>query len=440
MPIAYGLGPVVNVPFNNTNWLFIANRWLSFNPSISKYNTSLLIFVTYVDLAENKSWIEAYSVPYNVGWVINDPGGKIKYIVLTAYVNLSSRPFKVVPAKPPVIERDQSINVGPYTVYNCSEEPPSPPTFYEGGYYTTVYSPTTMCDGFTGPIPLAWVTWSNGILNEYENYGLNLALTVIITGNTAWYATAYENDQFTTIGLSYSENVNWAENTGYVLGSSVTGGGGSAYIYYEGTFAIVNYSEYVYNTHLGTYEYVGQVPVVEVISVSTPAGSSTATETLPASYDFGNGPITMMYNGLIALAEQELGYPVLNQSTVVTYASWEQGASGPGCATLSPGQGLNNLVWNILLESVDEQYQLSGPELGYELGGLGGLETIDMAIEEGLISASSALADFLGPPFGVIVDLIGLLIPSNTQINVQQMALTIYVPSSNANYVTGTSQ
>ncbi len=59
------------------------------------------------------------------------------------------------------------------------------------------------------------------------------------------------------------------------------------------------------------------------------------------------------------------------------------------------------------MESVDEQYQLSGPELGYELGGLGGLG----------------------------IDLIGLLMPLNTQTNVQQTELTIYVPTSNVNYV-----
>ncbi|MGC8606347.1 MAG: hypothetical protein ACP5L5_02160 [Vulcanisaeta sp.] len=420
VPIAYGFGSVVNLPFNNTNWRFVANKWLLFNPSIGEYNTSLLVFVTYIDPATNRSWITAVSIPYNIGWVMNKQGS-VRYIVLTAYINLTTKPFKLIPTKPPTIPSDQPIQVGPYTVYNCSEQGPSPPTFYEAGYYTTVYSPTTMCDGFTGPIPLAWVTWSNGIVNEYENYGLNLALQASIIGATDWYATGYDNGQFGTIGVSYSENVYWAENTGDILTSSVVGGG-SMYIYYEGTFAIVNYSEYVYNMRLGIYEYVGQVPVVEVISVSTPAGSSTSTQALPGNYDFGNGPISYIYNGLIPLAEQELGYPVLNQSTVVTYASWQEGSNGPGCTILNPGQGPNELAWSILLESVDEQYRLSGPELGYELGGLG-LET-----------ASSALAEFLRP-FGIFVDLISPLVPLNTQINVQQTALAIYVPTSNANYV-----
>ena len=404
VPIAYGFGSVINLPFNNTNWRFVANKWLSFNPSVDLYNTSLLVFVTYIDSTTNRSWITAVSIPYNVGWVMKNQGS-VRYIVLTTYINLTTKPFRIVPANPPVIQRDQSITVGPYTVYNCSEQDPSPPTFYEAGYYTTVYSPTTMCDGFTGPIPLAWVTWSNGIVNEYENYGLNLALETSIVGTINWYATDYYNGRFGTIGVSYSENVYWAENTGDILTSSVVSEG-SMYIYYEGTFAIVNYSEYVYNMRLGIYEYVGQVPVVEVISVSTPAGSSTSTQSLPGNYDFGNGPISYIYNGLIPLAEQELGYPVLNQSTVVTYASWQEGSNGPGCTTLNPAQGPNELVWAILLQSVDEQYQLSGPELRYELGGLG-----------------------LG------INLIGLLMPLNTLINVRQTALAIYVPTSNVNHV-----
>ncbi|MGC9153970.1 MAG: hypothetical protein ACP5GY_09655, partial [Vulcanisaeta sp.] len=110
VPIAYSFGSVINLPFNNTNWRFVASKWLSFNPSIGEYNTSLLVFVTYIDPATNSSWITAVSVPYNIGWVTNKPGS-VRYIVLTAYINLTTKPFRIVPANPPVIQRDQSITV-----------------------------------------------------------------------------------------------------------------------------------------------------------------------------------------------------------------------------------------------------------------------------------------------------------------------------------------
>ena len=359
-PIAYGYGSVINVPFSNTDWLFVANKWLSFNPSINEYDTSLLIFITYIDFTENRSWIEAYSVPYNIGWIINSLG-KTRYIVLTAYVNLSTKSFRLAlirrsQTNQPIINLTNTSSV--YTEYNCLEQATVTP---EISNEPQIYKPVLYCYGFTGPIPLVWVTWGKGILNEYKNYGLNLLLIVSVYGEISWYAISYESGQFTTIGISYNEAVNWGANTGPILTNPVTNGS-SAYVYYDGTFVIINYSEYVYNTHLNADEYAGQMPIVEVIGISTSLNGP-----LGISYDYGNGPISMMYDGLIALAEQELGYPVLNRSTVVTYMGWKQGVGGPGCTTRSPGQGLGVIEWGMPIVSIKQYHQLNIPELIYEL-------------------------------------------------------------------------
>lgn len=405
VPIAYGFGPVVDVPFKNVNWRFIANKWLAFNPSTGEYDTSLLIFITYVAFTKNESWIEAYSVPYNTAWVMNGPRS-IRYIMLTAYVNLSTKSFRLT-----LIGRSQTdqsiINLASassaYTEYNCLEQAAVTPKLSNEAQ---MYKPALYCYGFTGPIPLVWVTWSNAILNEYKRYGLNFELETTVYGEISWYAISYEDDRFTTIGISYNEAVDWGVNTGPILTNSVTNGD-SAYVYYDGTLVTMNYSEYVYNIHLNAYEYVGQVPIIEVISVST-----SSSGPLGADYDYGNGPISMIYNALVPLAEQYLGYPVLNQSTVVTYTGWDgpEGIEAEGCVSMSPYQEPNGYTeWIINLENVTQLYQLSEAELGYEF---------------------SALGLFLGP-FDIIVDLIGLLIPPNTQTNVQQTMLTIGVPTNN---------
>ena len=70
VPITYGFGPVIYVPFSNANWRFIINRWVSFNSDVNRYNMSLLIFITYIDLTRNESWLVAFSVPYSVNWVM----------------------------------------------------------------------------------------------------------------------------------------------------------------------------------------------------------------------------------------------------------------------------------------------------------------------------------------------------------------------------------
>ncbi|WP_245522559.1 hypothetical protein [Vulcanisaeta distributa] len=403
VPIAYGFSSMVSVPFNNTNWLFIANRWLSFNPSVNEYNTSLLVFITYIDFTRNESWIEAYSVPYNIGWVMGNPG-RIKYIVLTAYINLSSKPFRVVPVKQlpqgqPVINSASKDPV--YTEYNCVEQSPTAPKLTNGPY---IYYPILNCYGFTGPIPLDWITWSQGITNEYKNYGLDFLIDVFYSGRFTWDAVGYyENGGFSTIGTSYQASVNWNPPIMDIGDSGYLTQPGSFYFAYDGSFALANYTEYYYNIHTG-YVYVGNVVISEVISVSSTSWFVYGT-------DYGNGPISYIYKVLILLAEQGLGYPALNKSTIVTYASWVYGRQGPGCGVISSEPISSFYAWWLTLESLTTTYGVSPAQLGVTLGTIG--------VE----------------PAEILLDLIGLTLPPNTSISLIHTEFEIEAPTNNLYHI-----
>jgi len=46
------------------------------------------------------------------------------------------------------------------------------------------------------------------------------------------------------------------------------------------------------------------------------------------AFDYGNGTISMLYNGAITLSQQYFGYPALNASTVVDYAAFIYTSTG----------------------------------------------------------------------------------------------------------------
>jgi hypothetical protein len=94
--VSMGYSTTLIVPFSNANWQYVIGRWASLGIPFSDYETSMLIFVTYVK--GNESWIVPLVIPYNVGWVI---GGTTqptspRYIVVNAFINVNElRPNKV---------------------------------------------------------------------------------------------------------------------------------------------------------------------------------------------------------------------------------------------------------------------------------------------------------------------------------------------------------
>jgi len=245
--VAMGYSSILIVPFNSTNWLYALGKWASLGIPFSGYNTSMLVFITYMH--GNESWIVPLLIPYNVGWAYRALGKSTpltatlsaatpRYIVVNAYINVNElRPSKVVPVRLNGTVTDPQVfgTYNGYTVYNCSLSGPEPPSIYTTSY---VFQPTSTCLGFNGSLPIAWATWSNGVIQSDQ--GLQFELNIYFSGTINWDAMSTD---YGDLGTSYSANENWIlSSPTYTIGSQITQPG-SVYWYYGGaTWAIVNYT------------------------------------------------------------------------------------------------------------------------------------------------------------------------------------------------------
>jgi hypothetical protein len=431
--VAMGYSSILIVPFNDSNWQYVLGKWASLGIPFSEYNTSMLVFVTYIK--GNESWILPLLVPYNVGWVI---GGTTqptspRYIVVNAFINVNElRPNKVVPVRLNSTVTDPQVfgTYNGYTVYNCSLSGPQPPTYT--GF--TAYVPTSECVGINGSLPIAWVTWSNGVIQS--DSGLQLQLIIDFSGTMNWDAMA---TGYGDIGTSYSANENWnlAFLNAVQLGSQITQPG-SVYWYYGGaTWAIVNYEVVVCNL-AGYCSQVGTTTVSEVLYVPP-----NDTNVNPA-FDYGNGTISMLYNGAITLSQQYFGYPALNASTVVDYAMFVGGSyadapwevaiwecNGP----VYVNTGVSGTYYTITLGGVETAYGLSTAEVGTELGGLA-FDILVGAASAATGPEAAPLIELLDQVGSAIFEIAGLLIPPQTSSSVTQTTLEIGgVTSSTSLYI-----
>ena len=361
--VSMGYSTTLIVPFSNANWQYVIGRWASLGIPFSDYETSMLIFITY--MKGNESWILPLVIPYNVGWTI---GGTTqttspRYIVVNALINVNElRPNEVVPVElNSTVTDPQAFGIYyNYTIYNCSLSGPQPPTYPSG---STVYQPTSDCIGINGSLPIAWVTWSNGVIQNKGDSGLWFQLVIDFSGTINWDAMAAG---YGDIGTSYSAPENWAlgfENA-VQLGSEVTQPG-SVYWYYGGaTWAIVRYDAWYVDTTTGIVYYMGTTTVSEVLYV--PPNDINVN---PA-FDYGNGTISMLYNGAITLSQQYFGYPALNASTVVDYAIFSNGGLLQCNGPVYTYTGASGTYYTITLGGVETAYSLSTAELGTGLGGL----------------------------------------------------------------------
>ncbi|WP_238376015.1 hypothetical protein [Vulcanisaeta sp. EB80] len=419
--VAMGYSSILIVPFNDSNWQYVLGKWASLGIPFSDYETSMLIFITYVK--GNESWIVPLLVPYNVGWAI---GGTTqptspRYILVNAFINVNElRPNKVVPVKLNSTVTDPQVfgTYNGYTIYNCSLSGPQPPTYSSD---STMYQPTSDCIGINGSLPIAWATWSNGVIQNDQ--GLQFQLAIDFSGTMNWDAMA---TNYGNIGTSYSAPENWAlafENA-VQLGSRVTQPG-SVYWYYGGaTWGIVNYEVYYVDTYSGNYYQVGTTTVSEVLYVPP-----YDTNVNPA-FDYGNGTISMLYNGATALSQQYFGYPALNTSTVVDYAAFIYTSTGQEylyqCkGPVNANTGVSGTYYTITLGGVETAYSLSTAEIGTELGGLAFDILVDAAAEAMTEGGATPLIEFLNQVGSAIFDIAGLLIPPQTSSSVTQTTLEI---------------
>jgi len=429
--VAMGYSSILIVPFNSTNWLYALGKWASLGIPFSGYNTSMLVFITYMH--GNESWIVPLLIPYNVGWVYRALGKSTpltatlsaatpRYIVVNAYINVNElRPSRVVPVRLNGTVTDPQVfgTYNGYTVYNCSLSGPQPPNIYT----SYVFQPTSTCLGFNGSLPIAWATWSNGVIQNDE--GLQFELNIYFSGTINWNAMSTD---YGDLGTSYSAKENWVlSSPTYTIGSQITQPG-SVYWYYENaTWAIVNYEVYeVWYVDVPIMYYVGTTTVSEVLYVPPNDAYGNA-------YDYGNGPISMFYNGSIALSQQYFGYPALNASTVVDYAAFEYTPYGEELwecnGPVTNASTTSGTAYAITLGGVNTAYSLSAAEIGTELGGLAFDALVEVATE-GEATPLEILLNYVGSS---IFDIAGLLIPPSTSTTVTSTYLEFFDVTTGTN-------
>jgi hypothetical protein len=344
--VSMGYSTTLIVPFSNVNWQYVINKWVLLGVSSSEYETSMLIFITYV--RGNESWILPLVIPYNVAWAIKNP----RYIVVNAFINVNSiKPSEVIPAMPgtTAVNLQLPSNHSDYTAYNCDLSAPKPPP-------ETAFKPEITCLGFNGSLPATWVTLSNGVIQNDE--GLQFELNIYFSGTINWDAMAAG---YGDIGTSYSANENWVlSSPTYTIGSQITQPG-SLYWYYENaTWAIVNYTVWFVNSSMGTY-HLGNATVFEVLYV--PPNDHYIGMVL----DYGNGSVSLLY---YLASKHYLEYPA---SSIINYAAFVYTGqeylyqcNGP----VTNASTTSGTAYAITLGGVNTAYGLSLAELGTGLGGL----------------------------------------------------------------------
>jgi hypothetical protein len=220
------------------------------------------------------------------------------------------------------------------------------------------------------------------------------------------------------IGTSYSAPENWG-----ILSKEFTIGSltqpGSVYWYYgNATWAIVNYEILEYIQY--HWYRVGTTTVSEVLYVPP-----YDTNVNPA-FDYGNGTISMLYNGAITLSQQYFGYPALNASTVVDYAIFRNGYMLQCNGPVNENAGG---MYTITLGGVETAYSLSTAELGTGLGGL----AFDLLVGAAAGPEAAPLIELLDQVGSAIFEIAGLLIPPQTSSSVASTYIEFF------NVTTGTN-
>jgi hypothetical protein len=370
--VSMGYSQSLVIPFNDSNWRYAIGRWASLNVPFSDYETSMLIFVTYVE--GNESWILPLVIPYNVGWVIKNS----RYIVVDALINVNElRPNEVVPAMPGITSVNLQIpsNHSDYTTYNCNLNPPKPPP-------ETTFKPKIACLGLKGSLPIAWATWDKDVIKN--DSGLSIDLTIDFWGAIRWDAMA---TGYGDIGTSYSALENVFLGYSVVLSSQVTQSSpeyqvtqpGSLYWYYGGaTWAIVNYTVWYVNSTMGTY-HLGNVTVFEVLYV--PPNDHYIGMVL----DYGNGPVSLLYY----LASRH--YLECPAPSIVDYAAFIYTSTGQEYLYECNGPVTNiSIAYAITLGGLSAVYGLGPAQLGTTLTDLSlGSEGLGMPPPQASLSLTS---------------------------------------------------
>ncbi|BDR93348.1 hypothetical protein [Vulcanisaeta souniana] len=435
-PMKHTYGSVITLPFNESAWSFIINKWLGTGMPVNDYNTSLLVFVTYI--SGNDSWVVPIIIPYNVGWVLAARDVKVapmnpavpRYIVVSININVNTiKPFKVIQMKiNSTGEIDPQVfgSYGGYVLYNCSVSGPQPEIYMPLPYE---FIPESTCLGINGTLPLAWVTWDKSV-RQYDNKLLTY-LGVYYSGTVSWDALA---TNYGDTGTSYSTGESWT--LAISINMSSTQGPGSLYWAYGGTWALVKYDAWYVDVTTGYTWYLGSATVSEILYVPR-------QEQLTYGVDYGNGPISTLYYGAIAVSKGLIGYPVLNASSVIDYASFTPNpligaeqlsmCNGPVYNTT----GTLGTIYYITLGGI--KYAISTAQLGTGIGslaaGIASLATPSpYSIIAGIVATGLGIASIIPPSSSTTItntqlELLGIAEGTNLYISVMVASKAFGIPT-----------
>jgi hypothetical protein len=427
---------------------YIAGRWVSeFNGAL---NPSLIAFITYGE--GNKTWTVITAIPYKPSWVVSrEP------IEITVNANFTAvKPVIVMPVTKPTGTTQSDSTNGPgsdpfgYTYEgSCIGNPNvvTPPSSQGSPscarYGICYYWVVQQCSLFEGPIPLLFVGWSQNAIQSISGIFIsNIGGTA--QSGSGLFGTLNDSGNLVLVGPTYTFSQSYTIETPIgspvcvVYGPSLTFTGGycpannaPSYIYYvpssgffyiglPGNVSYVAFQEYLNGEPLNNW-----VNGTEPLSLLPSDFSGNYLYVYPY-IDVGNGSITGMFTGVLAILQQ-YGELVVNLYDDYYY----QGGSGsPLCGSSMGSLDVSPLPYNLndieyTLSSVVNTYSPNPVGVAYEFGTLiaglilGGIPDIPEALDIGIESALEVVGVALVPS-----------LVNNNQFSVSANVYIYWQPSS----------
>ena len=310
------------IPFSQLK--LYMNYWL---PWAKRENTSLLVFVTYIN--STKAYSAAEEIEYSPLWIINNEG-----IQVVAKVNVIG---KTVPTNWSLVQhivqklKTNRHNYRPILAGGGSTTPFYTLNVITGNYslpdltgqYGDIYAPTLDYIIINNvSIPLSWVTISNNVLSS-DTFN-NIEVSDTLSGYVQFMAISnYSNYPYA--GFSVSAYVSWNNFTSPSESALKDLNTPSLYVYYNATVAIAVY-------HVSG-NVQGSVSIVEVTWVN-PFEAGSAVESysgytqiyvngLLAGYILGNGTPSLIMD---FLTNNGFTIPSKVAASQLGYASWSSGS------------------------------------------------------------------------------------------------------------------
>jgi len=382
-----GYGSVV-VNLTGSLVRYIASRWVSeFNGAL---NPSLIAFITYGE--GNKSWTVIAAIPYKPSWVVSrEP------IEITVNANFTAvKPAIVMPVTKPTGTTQNNptngLNSDPFGyTYEGScignpnvTYPPSPSSSYSCGRFGECYYwVLQQCSLFEGPIPLLFVGWSKNAIQSISGIFIS-GITGTAQSGSGLFGTVNESGNLVQLGQSITFSQSYTIEM--PIGSQVCIVYGPSLTFTEGVCPANNIGSPIYYVPSSGFFYIGLPGNVSYVAfqeyesgvgpLDNWANGTEPLSLLPQDFfgnnyllvypyiDVGNGSITGMFTGVLAILQQ-YGELVVNLYDDFYYSG---GSGSPLCRSSMGATGPNYIEYT--LSNVINTYSPNTVGLAYEFGTL----------------------------------------------------------------------